>query len=176
MSCCGSRASARRVHRVQSLDVNVHLLSHIKRSVLVLNPVNDLENARVYALCAVAREGLFGDHIRFEADELQGNSYRTVSTRRRSRRCSPAHTPGIVLIYIHTDVQRSDTSKNHEGLTERTALRELAQPHFVLKNDARNRRAHGQTINIGFSHLDLSFRLSDFRFRDGNVGSPCARL
>jgi len=55
-------------------------------------------------------------------------------------------------------------------------LRKLAQPHFVLKNDARNRRAHGQTINIGFSHLDLSFRLSAFRFRDGNVGSPCARL
>src|SRR5215831_17787521 len=170
------RGLARGVNCVRSLDINVHLLSHIKRSVLVLHSINYFENARVHALCAIARQRLFGNHIRFEADKLQGNSYRTVSTRRRRRRCSAAHTPGIVLIHIHTDVQRGDTSENHERFTERTALRKLAQPHFVLENDARNRRAHGQTINMGFSHLDLSLRLSDFRFRDGNIGSPCARL
>src|SRR5713101_1334616 len=176
VSCRGIRTLAGRVNRVLSLDVNVHLLSHIKRSVLVLHPINDFENARVHALCAIARQRLFGNHIRFEADKLQENSYRTVSSRRRRRRCSAAHAPGIVLIYIHTDIQRSDTSENHERLAERATLRILAQPHFVLQNDARNRRLHGQTINIGLNHLDLSFRLSDFRFRDGNVGSPCARL
>src|SRR5260370_31332442 len=176
VSCRGIRTLAGRIDRVRSLDVNVHLLSHIKRSVLVLHPINDFENTRVHALCAVARQRFFGDHIRFKANELQGNSYRTVATRRRGRQCSAAHTPGIVLIHIHTDVQRSDTSENHETLTERTALRKLAQPHFVLQNDARNRRAHGETINIGCSHLDLSFRLRDFRFRDSNIGSPCARL
>src|SRR5262252_4470528 len=54
VSCSGIKTLARRVNRVRSLDVNVHLLSHIKRSVLVLNPVNDFENARVHALCAIA--------------------------------------------------------------------------------------------------------------------------
>src|SRR6185369_5725163 len=176
VSCRGIRTLARRINRVRSLDVNIHLLSHIKRSVLILHPINDFENARVHTLCAVARQRFFGEHIRFEANKLQGNSYRTVSTRRGRRRRSAAHTPGIVLIHIHADVQRRDTSKNHERLSERTALRKLAQPHFVLKNDARNRRAHSKTINISFSHLGLSFRLSDFRFRDGNVGSPCACL
>jgi len=42
--------------------------------------------------------------------------------------------------------------------------------------DARDRRLHGQTINIGLNHLDLSFRLSDFRFRDGNVGAHAPAL
>src|SRR5260370_24259503 len=170
VSCRGIRTLAGRINRVRSLDVNVHLLSHIKRSVLVLHPINDFENTRVHALCAVARQRFFGDHIRFKANELQGNSHRTVSTRRRRRRRSAAHTPGIVLIHIHTDVQRSDTSENHERLTERTALRKLAQPHFVLQNDPRTRPAPGETINIACSHLALSFRPPNFRLRYAPIG------
>src|SRR5215472_16870069 len=69
-SCCRIRALARPVLRVWSLDVNVHLLSHVKRSVLLLHPINDFENAGVHTLCAVARQRFFGDHIRFEADKL----------------------------------------------------------------------------------------------------------
>src|SRR6267143_2067742 len=84
-SCCGFRALARRVHRVRSLDVNVHLLSHVKRSDLILNPVNDLENARIHTLGAITGERQLRNHIGLEADELQCNSYRTVSTRRRRR-------------------------------------------------------------------------------------------
>jgi hypothetical protein len=86
-----------RVNGIRSFNVDIHLLSHIKGSVLVLNPVNDLENARVHALGTITGERLLGDHIGLEADELQGNSYRTVSTRRRRRWCPAAHTPGIVL-------------------------------------------------------------------------------
>src|SRR5205807_548801 len=121
VSRCGIGTVTGHGNRIWSFDVHIHLLSHVKRSVLVLNPVNDLENARIHALGAITGERLLGDHIGLEADELQGNSYRTVSTRRRRRQCSAAHTPGIVLIHIHTDVQRSDTSENHERLTERTA-------------------------------------------------------
>src|SRR5215472_6653575 len=73
-SSCRIGALGGRVNRVRSLDVNVHLLSHIKRSVLVLHSINDFENARVHALCAIAGQRLFGNHIRFEADKLQGNS------------------------------------------------------------------------------------------------------
>src|SRR5215471_6778274 len=175
-SRCGTRGLAERARLDRGFDVHVHLLTYIQGRVLVFYSINDLENTRINPLGRVPGQRLFGDHIRLEADKLQGNSYRTVSTRRRRRRCSAAHTPGIVLIHIDTDVQRSDTSENHERLTERTALRKLAQPHFVLQNDACNWRAHGQTINVGLNHLDLSFRLSDFRFRDGNIGSPCARL
>src|SRR5215469_1572570 len=47
--CYRIRALAGRVHRVWSFDVNVHLLSHVKRSVLLLHPINDFENARVHA-------------------------------------------------------------------------------------------------------------------------------
>src|SRR5215471_5764956 len=64
------RGLARGVNRVRSLDVNAHLLSHVKRSVLLLHPINDFENARVHMLCAVPRQGFFGDYIRFEADKL----------------------------------------------------------------------------------------------------------
>src|SRR5260370_1736833 len=107
MPCCEIRTLAGRVHRVLDLDVNVHLLSHVKRSVLVLNPVNDLENARIHALGAITGERLLGDHIGLEADELQGNSYRTVSTRRRRRQCSSAPTPAISPIHLHTDLHTS---------------------------------------------------------------------
>src|SRR5262249_45521884 len=113
-SYCRIGALGGRVNRARSLDVHIHLLSHVKRSVLLLHPINDFENARVHTLCAVPRQRFFGDHIRFEADKLQGNSYRTVSTKRRRRRCSAAHTPGIVLMHIYTDVQRSDTSQNRK--------------------------------------------------------------
>src|SRR5260370_17126704 len=93
VSCRGIRTLARRVRRVRSLDVNVHLLSHVKRSVLVLNPVNDLENARIDALGAITGERLLGDHIGLEADELQPNSYKPVPTSKHRPQTSPAPTP-----------------------------------------------------------------------------------
>jgi cytochrome bd ubiquinol oxidase subunit II len=92
-----------------------------------------------------------------------------------------------VLIHIHTDVQRSDTSENHERLTEQTALRKLAQPHFVLQNDARNRRAHGETINMisgvtlavgytvlggGWLRLKSNLLLQEFARRSLRVSVP----
>src|SRR5260370_24437233 len=41
VSCRGIRTLARRVNRVRRLDVNIHLLAHIKNIVLVLHPIND---------------------------------------------------------------------------------------------------------------------------------------
>src|SRR5262245_63108938 len=44
------------VSGLRSVDEDVHLLTNEKRKVAVLDPVNDLQNARVHAFGAVASE------------------------------------------------------------------------------------------------------------------------
>jgi hypothetical protein len=41
---------------IRSVDEDVHLLTNEKRKVAVLDPVDDLQNARIDAFGAVARE------------------------------------------------------------------------------------------------------------------------
>src|SRR5437899_802175 len=94
-------------------DVHVHLLPHIERRVLVFHAIDDLQNACIHAFSAIACQRLFRDHIGLKTNELQRDSQRTVAARGRQGGGTFPHAPSIVLIHIHANMQRSDTSKDH---------------------------------------------------------------
>src|SRR4030095_14897229 len=112
-SCCGIRRLMEPVSSVLSLDVNVHLLPHIQRRVLVFHAIDNLQNTRIHTFSAIACQRLLGNHVRLEAHELQRDFQRTVAPWRCHRRGTCADLPSIVLIHIHANMQRGDVSKDH---------------------------------------------------------------
>src|SRR2546428_2170131 len=131
---CGTRMWTEYARRLRRFDVHVHLLTHMQSRVLVFHAIDDLENACVHALGASGGQRFLGDHVRLKAHELQRDSQRTVAPRGGHGRGATPYAPGILLIHTRTNMKRSDTSKDHQKLTEQAALRVLTQPHFVLQH------------------------------------------
>jgi hypothetical protein len=62
-------ASIKRRPLTVSVDEDIHLLADKQGKLAVLDPVNDLQNARVHSLGAIAGKRFLGHNKRFEPHE-----------------------------------------------------------------------------------------------------------
>src|ERR1022692_2154844 len=98
------RSIAALIGTCQRVDVNIHLLADVDWQLSAVKTIDGLQDSRVHALGAFARERYFRNHVGFKPDKLQGSVNRLVAAKITDRSGRLPDPPGIVLIHIDAHI------------------------------------------------------------------------
>jgi hypothetical protein len=111
-----ARVLRRDFRRRRRFDENIHLLADVDGEAVGFEAVDDLQDARIDALVAGAGEGALGRDVGFEADELQRRLLRGISAHGGGGGGARLDAPGVLLVNVHTQVQRLELAQQQQRL------------------------------------------------------------
>jgi hypothetical protein len=91
------------------------LLAHVDGHGGAVEAVEDLQDAGIDALRAVAGEGFFGDDVRLHPRQIQARLEAAVAAQISHGPAFLAKAPSVVFVDIHADVQSIEVAQQDQG-------------------------------------------------------------
>ena len=145
----------------RGFDEDIHLLANVDGEAIGLEAKYDLQDARIHAFRAAAGEGALRHDVGLEADELECRLLGRIAAHCCDGLRAGLDAPGILLVYVHAQVQRHQTSEEQQRLGCNAGGVEFAGAHVAFQDLAIYRRGDATAGDFGFTRFDGRIGLRD---------------